>query len=115
MVRVSMGVSEDGQTIFAKLMNDSIVAISTISDHALTKWALDAGFGYDHNPCPIVVQDDMLFAATKNGLVMAVDINKREVAWKHKVSNSAVNKMHADPNNTLWLTTADGKVVLIQY
>lgn len=115
MVRESIGVSEDGQTIFAKLMNDSIVAISAKPDQVLTKWVLDAGFGYDHNPCPIVVKDDMLFAATKNGLVIAVDVKKREVVWKHKVSNSAVNKMFAGRNNTLWLTTADGKVVSIKY
>ncbi|MDR4989225.1 MAG: PQQ-binding-like beta-propeller repeat protein [Bacteroidales bacterium] len=115
MVRESMGVSEDGQTIFAKLMNDSIVAISAKPGHVNTKWALDAGFGYDHNPCPIVVQDDMLFAATRNGLVIAVDISSREVAWKHKVGNSAVNKMHAGPDNTLWFTTADGRVVSLQY
>ena len=115
MVRESMGASVDKQTIFAKLMNDTIVAMSAKADYALTKWALDAGFGYDHNPCPIVVKDSILFAATKNGLVMAVDINKRELAWKHKVSNTAVNKMHAGPNNTLWLTTTDGQVLSIKY
>ncbi len=114
MVRESMGVSEDNQTIYAKLMNDSIVAVSTRGDKAETIWALDAGFGYDHNPCPIVIADNLFFAATKNGLVMAIDIQKKELAWKHKISNSAINFMHAE-NNKLWLTSADGRIVSLAY
>jgi outer membrane protein assembly factor BamB/predicted phosphohydrolase len=113
-VRESMGVSGDRQSIFAKLMNDSIVAVSTKGNTAKTLWSLDAGFGYDHNPCPIVVKDNLLFAATKNGLVMAIDIHKQELSWKHKVSNSAINFLHAG-DNKLWLTSADGKVVSLKY
>lgn len=113
-VRESMGTSADRQSVFAKLMNDSIIAVSTKSKDFQTLWTLDAGFGYDHNPCPIVVHDNLLFAATKNGLVMAIDIQKQELVWKHKVSNSAINFMHAE-NNRLWLTSADGKVVSLVY
>ena len=113
-VRESMGASAGRQSVFAKLMNDSIIAVSTKSKEFQTLWTLDAGFGYDHNPCPIVVHDNLLFAATKNGLVMAIDIQKQELAWKHKVSNSAINFMHA-ANNRLWLTSADGKVVSLVY
>lgn len=113
-VRESMGAGGKKETIYAKLMNDSIVAISAKGDEAKTKWTLDAGFGYDHNPCPIVVQDELLFAATKNGVVMAVDIRKQELTWKHKVSNTAVNFMHAE-NNKLWLTTTDGRVLSLPF
>ncbi len=113
-VRESMGASGDLQSVFAKLMNDSIIAVSTKSNEFQTLWTLDAGFGYDHNPCPIVVKDDLLFAATRNGLVMAIDIQKQKLAWKHKVSNSAINFMHAE-NNQLWLTSADGRIVSLAY
>jgi outer membrane protein assembly factor BamB/predicted phosphohydrolase len=113
-VRESLGLSEDRQSIFAKLMNDSIVAVSATGDTVETLWSLDAGFGYDHNPCPIVVKNNLLYAATKNGLVMAIDIHKQDLVWKHKVSNSAINFLHAE-NNKLWLTSADGKVVSIKH
>ncbi len=114
MVRESMGASENNQTIYAKLMNDSIIAVSAKGHDLQTLWVLDAGFGYDHNPCPIVVTDNLLFAATKNGLVMAIDIHKKELAWKHKISSSAINFMHAE-NNKLWLTSADGRIVSLEY
>ncbi len=109
-VRESMGVSKDGEIIFSKLMNDTIIAVSTLADDMKTLWAADAGFGYDHNPCPIVTTGETLFAATRNGVVMAIETDTGELLWKHKTGNTAINFMVTE-NNRLWLTTTDGKVL----
>ena len=108
-VRESMGVSKDSSKIFAKLMNDTIIAVSTLADEIQTIWAADAGFGYDHNPCPIVSTDEALFAATRNGLIVALEPETGKLLWIHKTGNTAINFMVAEKNR-LWLTTTDGKV-----
>jgi outer membrane protein assembly factor BamB len=109
-VRESIGVSKDGEMIFAKLMNDTIIAVSTLADDMKTLWAADAGFGYDHNPCPIVTTGETLFAATRNGVVMAIETDTGELLWKHKTGNTAINFLETE-NNRLWLTTTNGKVL----
>jgi outer membrane protein assembly factor BamB len=113
-VRESMGVSKDGDLIFAKLMNDTIIAVSTLADDIQTLWANDAGFGYDHNPCPIISTGKALFAATRNGLVMALDPKSGKLLWKHKNGNTAINFMITEKNR-LWLTTTDGKVLALTF
>jgi outer membrane protein assembly factor BamB/Icc-related predicted phosphoesterase len=113
-VRESMGVSKDGKMIFAKLMNDTIIAVCTRAKELKTIWATDAGFGYDHNPCPIVSTHEALFAATRNGLVMALEPATGKLFWKHKTGNTAINFMVAEKNR-LWLTTTDGRVIALSF
>ncbi|TVQ93877.1 MAG: metallophosphoesterase [Bacteroidetes bacterium] len=111
-VRESMGVSNDGDLIFAKLMNDSIIAVCAKAAELKTIWIKDAGFGYDHNPCPIVSTDEALFAATRNGLVMALEPATGKLLWEHKTGNTAINFM-IPVNEKLWLTTTDGKILAL--
>lgn len=113
-VRESMGASEDGQTIFAKLMNDSIVAIAVQNDRCNTLWTLDAGFGYEHNPCPVVEYKGIIYAGGKNGLLVAIDKETQQVKWKYKCGNSAINKISIDPKNGLWVSLIEGKIMNVQ-
>ncbi len=114
-VRESMGVSGDRLHVYVKLMNDSILSVKADPGSFQTAWILDAGFGYDHNPAPLVSHGGMLFAATKNGLIMAIDENKGEVVWQHKAGNSAVNFMTTTESRELWVSTADGKIFSIPF
>ncbi len=113
-VRESMGSSKNGELVFAKLMNDSVIAVETREDSLATRWVIDAGFGYDHNPIPLVEQQSTLYAATRNGLVIAIDSSKPTVRWKHKTGNAAVNFFNDHPgNDNLWLTTTNGKLIAL--
>ncbi len=52
-VRESIGISGDGALVFAKLMNDTLIAVSARDVVPRTEWKVNAGFGYEHNPCPL--------------------------------------------------------------
>jgi glucose dehydrogenase len=110
-VRESMGISPDGREVFAKLMNDSIVSVSATTKGFQTQWAVDAGIEYDHNPCPLLADDNYVIGATKNGLVTAIDRKSKSVAWMHKTGNSSVNNMVFDSSGNIWLSLPEGKVV----
>lgn len=111
-VRESMGVSYNHQLVFAKLMNDSILAVRTKPNEFESAWVVDAEFGYDHNPSPLVQTDNTLFAATKNGEVMAMDIRDQTIQWKYKVSNTAINFFYpGKEKNRIWISTTDGIIM----
>ena len=109
-VRESTGVSPDGSMVYAKLMNDSVIAVSASSDFPRTLWAVNAGFGYEHNPCPLLATKDLVIAATRNGLLVAIDPKTCSIVWKYKAGNSSVNKVVVDQHQTFWFTLSEGKI-----
>jgi outer membrane protein assembly factor BamB len=114
MVRESIGVSPDGKQVYAKLMNDSIVAVPTSDREFKTNWIIDAGIGYDHNPCPVLGTERMVIGATRNGLIVSIDPKTREVLWKFKAGNSSVNKMIFQSPNTIWFTMIEGNIMALE-
>jgi outer membrane protein assembly factor BamB/Icc-related predicted phosphoesterase len=113
-VRESIGASPDGSLIYAKLMNDSLIAVSAIENYPKTVWAVNAGFGYEHNPCPVMATGNNVILATRNGIVIDIDPEARRILWKYKAGNSSVNKVVADRENTFWLTLTEGKILGIK-
>lgn len=113
-VRESMGASADGKVIYAKLMNDTVIAVSAMADFPSTLWKVDAGFGYEHNPCPVTTDSDIVVASTRDGLVVAIDSKTRKVIWKYKAGTSSVNKVVADSHHTLWFTLMEGRILGIK-
>jgi outer membrane protein assembly factor BamB/Icc-related predicted phosphoesterase len=114
-VRESIGISADGSTVYAKLMNDSVMAVETAASHFQTRWIADAGFGYDHNPIPIKAHEGIIYTATRNGLIMALDETAGKILWKHKISNTAVNFFSTGTDAHLWFTSTCGQVVGLPY
>ena len=113
-VRESMGMSPDGSLVFAKLMNDTVIAISSAENYPKTVWKVNAGFGYEHNPCPVTASGRIVVAATRNGVLVAINSETREILWKYKAGNSSVNKVVPDKNQTFWFTLAEGKILGIK-
>jgi outer membrane protein assembly factor BamB len=113
-VRESMGMSPDGSLVYAKLMNDTLIAVSASGNLPVTVWAVNAGFGYEHNPCPVAAIDRMVIAATRSGMLVAIDPKTSGIVWKYKAGNSSVNKVVADRNQTFWFTLTEGKVIGIE-
>lgn len=110
-VRESMGISPDGGQVYAKLMNDSVIAVSATADYPETLWAVNAGFGYEHNPCPVLATNESVIVATRNGVLIAIDSNTHSILWRYKAGYSAINKVATDKNRSLWLTSAEGKII----
>ncbi len=111
MVRESMGSSPDGNQIYAKLMNDSVVSIDAAGTRFRTLWALDAGNGYDHNPCPVAATTQRVLIANKNGVITALSPEGQSVLWRHKFGNSSVNKLVIDGAGNVWASLIEGKIV----
>ena len=91
MVRETIGLSEDGERIYSKTMNDSIVCYSTKGSHPHELWASNVGFGYEHAPSMQVEKDGIVFGSTKEGLIFALEAKTGKVLWKHKIGNSLIS------------------------
>ena len=113
-VRETVGLSEDGKTVYSKCMWDTVVAISTATPSeakrleakgeeklpslqggegvgSLVRWTSHAGFGYEHNPAMPLEKDGTLWVSTKNGLLLGMDAKTGKVLWRHKIGNSILN------------------------
>jgi len=88
--------------------------LSNSGDFPKTLWAVNAGFGYEHNPCPVMATNDLVIAGTANGLLVAIDPKTRMIVWKYKAGNSLVNKVIVDQHQTFWFTLTEGKVLGIK-
>ncbi|WP_234734147.1 outer membrane protein assembly factor BamB family protein [Tellurirhabdus bombi] len=110
----SMGVSEDKSLIYVKCMQDSVWAISTKTGAGEGEWFVNCGYGYEISPGPITEAQGTLYIPTDDGFVYAVDAQKKQLIWAHKLSNAMINKIWALPNKQLLVTTMDGKLVRLQ-
>jgi outer membrane protein assembly factor BamB len=113
-VRESMGASPDGSLIYAKLMEDTIIAVSALENMPVTVWKTDAGFGYEHNPCPVTVTEKQVIAGTRDGMIISIDPVTKAVLWKYKAGTSSVNKIVTDSKGISWFTLMEGKIVGIK-
>jgi outer membrane protein assembly factor BamB len=113
-VRESMGAAPDGSVIYAKLMNDTVIAVPANDNNFRTIWKANAGFGYEHSPCPVYASEGQVVTGTRDGLVLSIDPASSAVQWKYKAGTSAVNKIVSDRNQVLWLTITEGRILGIK-
>ena len=114
MVREMIGVSEDGERVYARCMTDTVVAFSPSAPSQELEWATNCGYGYDIDPSMPVEKDGVVFFGTKNGLVYALDGKSGEVRWTHKVGVTTVNTLAPLDARHVVATDLDGKVMLIE-
>ena len=115
MVRESIGISEDGNRIYAKTMQDSVVGYSAKENQPKEIRATNLAFGYEHNPSMLIEKDAIVFGSTKNGLIFAVNALTGEVLWKHKIGNSLINTVLPLGNKKLLFTATSGETGLINW
>ncbi len=114
MVRESIGISADGNRIYAKTMQDSVVCYSAIGSEPQKIWSVNAGYGYEHNPSMLVEKEGTVFGSTKNGLIFALDALSGNVKWKHKIGNSLINTVVPVDRKNILVTTAGGEIGVLQ-
>lgn len=112
-VRESVGLSDDGERLYAKTMNDSVVCYSTASETPKEIWASNVGFGYEHAPSMPQEKGGVVFGGTKDGLIYALEGTTGKVIWKHKIGNSLVNTVLPLSSKQVIATSSDGKIVLL--
>ena len=110
-VRESMGISADGRQVYAKLMNDTIISVSTATDSFHLNWETNAAFGYEHNPCPMIEINGVVYAGTKNGVFVAADAATGRILLEHKAGNSSINGIAADREGNIWISLIEGSIM----
>ena len=115
MVRETIGLSEDGERIYSKTMNDSIVCYSTKGSHPHELWASNVGFGYEHAPAMQVEKDGIVFGSTKEGLIFALEAKTGKVLWKHKIGNSLISTVVPLSGNRILFTATGGEAGLLKF
>ena len=122
-VRETVGLSEDGKTVYSKCMWDTVVAISTATPSEAMRleakgyevlWASHAGFGYEHNPAMPLEKDGVLWVSTKNGLLLGMDAQTGNVLWRHKIGNSILNTPLPLSATDCIFTSSEGTITRIQ-
>ena len=130
-VRETVGLSEDGKTVYSKCMWDTVVAISTQypishsshserpigetpSNSPAPLWVSHAGFGYEHNPAMPLEKEGTLWVSTKNGLLLGMEAKTGKVLWRHKIGNSILNTPLPLSGKECIFTSSEGTITRIQ-
>ena len=113
-VRETVGLSEDGQTVYSKCMWDTIVAMDATTQEPITRWATHADFGYEHNPAMPLEKDGTLWVSTKNGLLLGMDAQTGKVLWRHKIGNSILNTPLPLSAKECVFTSSEGTITYIR-
>lgn len=114
MVRETIGLSEDGERIYSKTMNDSIVCYAARGNEPRELWASNVGFGYEHAPSMQVEKDGVVFGSTKEGLIFALKPLTGEVLWKHKIGNSLISTVVPLSDRQVLFTATSGETGLLK-
>ncbi len=114
-VRETIGISNDGETIYARTMQDSVLAINSSPAEFQLKWAINAGFGYDFDPAAITEMNGHLFFSTKDGRIYCLDSASGKVLWHYRISDGLLNTVDPIDGNTALVTAADGKISLLTH
>ena len=112
-VRETIGISEDGKIIFARTMNDTILALPVSKNLSEPIWLTNCNFGYDISSAQIVEKDGVIYYPTKNGMIYALDSETGKIIWQYKICNGYVNTITPNSNKRIITTDFDGKILLI--
>ena len=113
-VRETIALSEDGERVYSKTMNDSIVCYSTLTNTPEQVWASNVGFGYEHAPSMPQEKDGVMYGSTKEGLLFALEAKTGKIIWKHKIGNSLINTVVPLNGREVLFTATSGEVGLIR-
>jgi Icc-related predicted phosphoesterase len=113
MVRESIGISDDFQRIYAREMNDKIIALDAASTTPTATWETDAKFGYDINSAQIVEKDGAIYYGTKNGLLLCLDAKTGSIRWQHKIGVGLVNTLVPLKDGKVLAADFDGRLLLL--
>ena len=111
-VRESIGISEDGLTVYAKTMDGNILAIDAATTERKVKWISSGDdMGYELAPTPVVEKNGVVFAPTDKGLIYAYRSSDGAFLWKYRISTGLINMILPTDGNELLVSAMDGRLV----
>ncbi len=114
-VRESIGISEDGQSVYAKTMDGQIIAIDATKPEREIKW-ISSGedMGYELAPSAVVEKNGIVYSPTDKGLIYAYDATSGSLLWKYRISFGLINMILPTDNGELYVSAMDGKLVKLK-
>ena len=114
-VRESIGLSQDGNTVYAKTMEGRIVAVDATCPERRIKW-ISSGedMGYELTPTPVVEQEGVVFAPTDKGLIYAYRASDGTFLWKYRISSGLITMILPAENGELYVSAMDGRLVKLK-
>ena len=109
-VRESLGVSADSTTVYARTMDGELIAVDATAGTYSLRWVTDLTFGYEHTPCIVIESLGTVYAASRRGMVAAVDAATGRLLWVRRLGRSAVNGFERDDDGTVYLSLIEGTV-----
>jgi outer membrane protein assembly factor BamB/predicted MPP superfamily phosphohydrolase len=120
-VRESMGESQDGKWFYAKTMNGELLRLPLNDDLVLTdenlinqSKILDLKLEYEHNPAPIVENNNKIYIGSRKGEVVIVDAEKFEIIKQINLGSSSVNGFSIDDKGQVWTSLIEGGIYLLE-
>lgn len=114
-VRETIGLSEDGEKVYARCFVDTLFAVSAKADRFDELWFAKCGYTYDINPSMPVEKDGSIFFATKNGFFVALNALNGQVLWQHKLGNTMVNTVTPINNRRIIFSAHDGTIGMLEW
>ena len=114
-VRETIGISANGQRVYAKCMRDTVFAVNPSSPKPDYLWIKNFKYGYEFANSMIEEKDGIAYFGTKNGLIIAFKGQNGQLLWKHKIDNSFVNTVLPLDNKQIVVATMDGRIQLLQW
>lgn len=119
-IRESMGKSKDGKWFYGKTM-DGLLLRSPLNDEIeLTEEnfvnqskVLDINLGYEHNPVPILENNNKIYVGSRKGEVIIVDATKFEIIKQINLGSSSVNGFVIDDKGQVWTSLIEGGIFLL--
>lgn len=111
--RESIGLSEKSKKIYIKTMQDTLIAVSTISNNLKIKWKSDLKYGYDINPSYAVEQNGKIYFTTQKGFLYSVSSENGKLIWKEKISVGLLNTPVTTEQGDIILSGFDGKIICL--
>ncbi|MDP2336192.1 MAG: PQQ-binding-like beta-propeller repeat protein [Bacteroidota bacterium] len=114
--RESIGISNDGKLVYIKNMQEgNVLAFHTLPNKQSLAWECQAELGYEIAPSPIVENENLIFVPTGSGIIVAIDKQTHQVAWKYKLSNALINAVNPISNNQVLVSSMDGCVACLEF
>lgn len=108
-VRENIGLSEDGNTVYAKTMWDIVCAVSTQGDKPETRWSTEVNYGFEIDPSIPVEIDGKVIFATQFGYVYCLNAQDGKILWGHRIGSNLLNTP-VITGKSMVVSGMDGKV-----
>ncbi|PLB86033.1 metallophosphoesterase [Dysgonamonadaceae bacterium] len=114
-VRESIGISENGNTVYAKTMEGKIIALDATVPLRSVNWISSGeNMGYELAPTSLVEKKGLVLVPTDKGLIYAYRADNGSYLWKYRISDALITMILPADNNEIYVSAMDGKLLKLK-